>query len=192
MKSTHSIAGIALLGVCWLAPVTLDATSLVADAGRSSLQFSFIQAGARNSGVFREFSVQFEPPDEGSGGMLDVVIDTRSLDTQDGDRDTMLRSGYFFESDFYPHARFRSDDIASTGDGGYLATGQLTIRETTRDVTIPFTMEPATQESGPRIHGSLTIRRLDYDVGQGDWRSTTWIRNDVNISFDVRLTSKEQ
>jgi len=192
MEQIRFTAATAILGLCCLLPGVIGATSFSADPAQSRLEFSFVQAGARNSGRFKDFTVRFSPPTDSGNGRLEVVIDTRSLDTQDGDRDAMLRSGYFFESDFHPHARFESARIVASGNGSYEAIGRLTIRETTRDITLPFSMDPASQTQGPRLHGSLTIRRLDYGVGQGDWRATTWIRNDVNISFDVQLAADEE
>jgi polyisoprenoid-binding protein YceI len=189
MISSRFATVTALLGIGCLLPGVIGATSFSADPAQSRLEFNFVQAGARNSGQFKEFTVRFDAHTQSGGGSLEVIIDTRSLDTQDADRDAMLRSGYFFESDFHPYARFKSVQIVATGNGSYEANGRLTIRETTRDITLPFTMDTASETQGPRLHGSLTVRRLDYGVGQGDWRATTWIRNDVNVSFDVRLSA---
>jgi polyisoprenoid-binding protein YceI len=37
--------------------------------------------------------------------------------------------------------------------------------------------------------GKTTIKRLDYGVGQGDWKATDQVGNDVGVSFALRLTS---
>jgi len=37
------------------------------------------------------------------------------------------------------------------------------------------------------LKGQFAIRRLDFGVGQGDWKSTEWVANDVTISFALRL-----
>jgi polyisoprenoid-binding protein YceI len=39
------------------------------------------------------------------------------------------------------------------------------------------------------LRGTTVIRRLDFGVGQGDWKSTEWVDNDVTIRFDVLLTT---
>jgi hypothetical protein len=31
------------------------------------------------------------------------------------------------------------------------------------------------------------VHRLDFGVGQGDWKSTEWVGNDVTVSYTVRL-----
>ena len=35
--------------------------------------------------------------------------------------------------------------------------------------------------------GKTLIKRLDYGVGQGDWKSTEWVGNEVNVTFNLRL-----
>ncbi len=189
MNIRRSSALAILLGGCALLPAQMGAASMSDDAERSRLEFGFTQAGARSSGQFRQFSVNFEAPSADAGtGRLEVLIDTASLDTRDADRDSMLRSAYFFDTDFHPAARFESSDVVATGEGSYTAHGTLTIRDTSRALALPFTLvDDRGEATGAYMHGSVTIRRLDYGVGQAEWRATTWIGNDVTISFGVRL-----
>ena len=37
--------------------------------------------------------------------------------------------------------------------------------------------------------GKTTLKRLDYGVGQGDWKATDQVGNDVSVSFALRLTA---
>ena len=37
--------------------------------------------------------------------------------------------------------------------------------------------------------GKVTIKRLDFGVGQGEWKATDQVGNDVVVSFALRLTS---
>ena len=60
-----------------------------------------------------------------------------------------------------------------------------------REVRVPFTFRTAT-EAGASVgymSGKTTIKRLDYGVGQGDWKATDQVGNDVGVSFALRLTS---
>ncbi len=192
MNYSTIIVGTSLLVALALQPVPIGAAPYMSDAQNSRLEFGFNQAGARNSGQFKTFSVELElPSTESPGGRLDVVIDVASLDTRDGDRDSMLRSAYFFDSDFHPQARFESVDIVATGEGRYTANGSLTIRETTRDIALPFVLDEEPAEGRKHLHGQISLRRLDYGVGEGEWAATTWIRNDVTISYSVRLTDDD-
>jgi len=35
--------------------------------------------------------------------------------------------------------------------------------------------------------GKTLIKRLDFGVGQGDWKSTEWVDNEVMVTFNLRL-----
>ncbi|MGB6606037.1 MAG: YceI family protein [Steroidobacteraceae bacterium] len=161
------------------------------DAAKSSLQFTFVQAGAQNTAGFKRFSVSFDPPPAGSAaGRLEVTVDVGSLDTGDSDRDDTLRGADLFDVAKFPQAHFSAAQIARTANG-YEASGKLTIRGVARDVRIPFTFRE-TSESGAAagyMSGKTVVRRLDYGVGQGDWKATDQAGNDVTVSWSLRLTA---
>ena len=161
------------------------------DAAKSSLQFTFVQAGARNTGRFKRFTVSFDPPPAGStAGHLEVTVDVGSLDTGDSDRDDTLRGSDLFDVAKFPQARFSAAQITRTASG-YEAAGKLTIRGVTRDARIPFTFREA-NENGAAVGymtGKTVVRRLDYGVGQGDWKATDQAGNDVTVSWSLRLTA---
>jgi polyisoprenoid-binding protein YceI len=161
------------------------------DAAKSSLQFTFVQAGAQNTGRFKRFTVSFDPPPAGStAGRLEVTVDVGSLDTGDSDRDDTLRDTDLFDVAKFPQARFSAAQIATTA-GGYEAAGKLTIRGVTHDVRIPFTFRTATENGAAAGYmvGKTLVRRLDYGVGQGDWKATDQAGNDVTVSWSLRLTA---
>src|SRR6185437_7634961 len=104
----------------------------------SSLTYRFTQAGADNQGQFKSFAVSFDP----DAGRLDVVIDMRSFDTGDQQRNSILGGKDLFDVTQYPQSRFVASRIARTATG-YVATGSLTLRGVTRAVTVPFTWRTA-------------------------------------------------
>ncbi len=155
-------------------------------AAHSSLTYTFKQAGAANVGRFKRFSVRFDP----RAGTLAVVIDMRSFDTGDGQRNGLLGGHDFFDVARYPQARFRAARLQKTSTG-YLATGPLTLRGVTHTVEVPFTWR--TVQRGGRdvgtLKGATVIRRLDFGVGQGQWRATEWLGNAVTVRFALNMTS---
>ncbi len=160
------------------------------DAARSSLQFTFLQAGARNSGRFPRFAVALDfPGADPAGGRLDVLVEVAALDTGDKDRDDILKSDELFAVKKFPQARFSATQIARTA-AGFEAAGNLTIRGVTRPASVPFTFREAT-EGGAAVGymaGKTVVRRLDYGVGQGEWKATDQAGNEVTVSFSLRLT----
>ncbi|GAC1693935.1 MAG: hypothetical protein PVS2B3_03700 [Steroidobacteraceae bacterium] len=175
------------------APATAAAavvTRYTLDQAKSTLEFAFMQAGALNKGHFGRFpvSMDFSAADL-AASRLEVGVDVNSLDTGDKDRDDTLRGADLFNVAKFPQAHFSAAEIRKTASG-FEASGKLTIRGVARDVRVPFTFRTA-MEAGAAVgymSGKLTIRRLDFGVGQGDWKATDQVGNDVSVSFALRLT----
>jgi polyisoprenoid-binding protein YceI len=161
------------------------------DAAKSSLQFTFLQAGAQNSGRFPRFAVALDfPGADPAGGRLEVTVEVAALDTGDKDRDDTLKSDELFAVKKFPQAHFSATQIVRTA-AGFEAAGNLTIRGVTRAASVPFTFREAT-EGGATVGymaGKTVVRRLDYGVGQGEWKATDQAGNEVTVSFSLRLTA---
>jgi len=185
-----SLAALLLL----VAPVTQAvADNFRLDPAQSSLTFTFMQAGARNQGRFGRFDVSFTwDAAQPQSARLAVTVEIASLDTADKDRDGTLRSPDLFDAARYPQARFVATAITPVDATHYRASGKLTLRNATRDLTVPFTLKPAGTgtHSAQSMTGQVTIKRLEYGVGQGDWKSTQWVGDDVGVSFALRLLAQ--
>ncbi|HZO21317.1 MAG TPA: YceI family protein [Steroidobacteraceae bacterium] len=167
------------------------ATHYSLDPGKSRLDFEFVQAGARNQGHFGQLAVSLDlAADNPAGGKLDVQVPTSSIDTGDKERDDTLKGADLFDIAKYPQARFTSSQITRTANG-YEAVGKLTLRGVTRDQRVAFVLRNA-QEQGKAVTyltGKTTVKRLDFGIGQGDWKSTEWVGNEVLVSYSLRLVS---
>jgi polyisoprenoid-binding protein YceI len=187
MRTALLITSAALASVAHAA----DAPHYALDQSKSTLAFSFVQAGAQNQGRFTRFPVNFDfSPDNLAAGHLEVVVEMGSLDTGDQERDDTLRGADMFAVTKFPQSHFSATQFAKTATG-FEAVGKLTIRGVTRDARVPFSFRTAT-ENGMAVgymNGRTSIKRLDYGVGQGDWKSTEWVGADVGVSFALRLTA---
>ena len=161
------------------------APAYISDPARSQLEFSGQQAGAAFKGVFKKFTVkaQFDPAQLATSN-LDVQIDVNSLDSQDADRDKSMRSAEFFDVAKNPSAHYVTRTITKTAKG-YAALGTLTLRGVSRDVPLEFQFTPAA--AGATLVGNAALKRLDFGVGQGEWKSTEWVGDAVTIHFSVSL-----
>jgi polyisoprenoid-binding protein YceI len=161
------------------------------DAAKSVLEFEFVQAGAKNKGRFPKLAVNFNyDPASLAATHLDVVIDLPALDTGDKERDDTLRDTDLFDVAKFPQARFTASEIVKTA-GGYEAAGTFTLRGVTRPLRVPFTVRSAAEQGRSVLYmsGKTLIKRLDFGVGQGDWKSTEWVGPAVNITFTLRLVA---
>jgi polyisoprenoid-binding protein YceI len=193
MSAGLLVTVLALSGVTALADApAAAAVHYVLDQPKSSLEFTFTQAGAQNKGRFTRFPVTFDfSPADAASGHLDVTVEISSIDTGDKERDDTLRSDDLFAVAKYPQAHFSATQFTKTATG-FEAIGKLTIRGVTHDARVPFTFRTAS-ENGAAVgymNGKTTVRRLDYGVGQGDWKATDQVGNDVGVSFALRLTGR--
>jgi polyisoprenoid-binding protein YceI len=161
-----------------------------ADAARSTLRFSFRQAGAISTGRFGRFTTEFRfDASNLAASSLAVNVDIASLDTRDQERDDLLRGAELFQAAKYPGASFRSTSLLRRKDGSYEAPGKLTIRGISRPVRLPLAIQITHRAdlTNMRLRGTTVIRRLDFGIGQGDWKSTEWVDNEVQIQYSLVL-----
>jgi polyisoprenoid-binding protein YceI len=159
------------------------------DPARSQLTFHPRLAGGEFTGRFERFAatIRFDPADLAHSSLL-VVVDLLGARTGDTDRDTALQGSDFFQTTRWPKGTFTSTGIRSLGDGRFEAIGRLTLRDVTRDVRVQFRFDPAAPAGGAaRMIGASNLRRLEFGVGQGDWRSTEWLDDAVRVEFDLAL-----
>lgn len=154
----------------------------------SKLTFVGEQAGAQFEGAFDKFTaaIAFDPKDL-AASRFDVKIDTGSVNTQDGERDDTIKSADLFDVKRFPSARYVADKFTATGANKYSAAGKLTLRDITKDVPIEFTFE--SKDGAAWLKGTAKIKRLDFGVGQGEWKDTSTVGNDVQVRFALRLKS---
>jgi polyisoprenoid-binding protein YceI len=182
--------------MAWLTPLCLSAavsaagpmTSYSADPQQSRLEFVGVQAGAEFKGAFRKFSADIEfAPDALASSRFDVQIDLKSVDSMDKDRDTTIRGSDIFDVAHNPTAHYVTRSFTKTA-AGYTAVGALTLHGVTKDVPIDFQFTQSA--AGAKLDGSAKLKRLDFGVGQGDWKSTEWVADAVKISFSLVLKPK--
>jgi polyisoprenoid-binding protein YceI len=164
------------------------ATSYSLDPAKSKLEFTFNQAGAQNKGQFTKYTVSLTAPGgDVAAGKLDVTVDVNSLDTDDDERDGILKGEDLFDVKKFPTARYTAEKLTKTA-AGFEASGKLTIRNVTRDLKVPLTFKPGA--GGAQLTGRTSIKRLDFGVGQGEWKSTEWVDDQVNVILDLHLVAK--
>lgn len=87
------------------------------------------------TGKFKSFNGSIEAENENfDGAEVQFAVDIDSIDTNTPDRDAHLKSDDFFAADKYPQMTFNGN-FAKTGEDTYDINGQITIRETTKDIT---------------------------------------------------------
>ena len=156
-----------------------------ADQSAGSLGFSAMQAGAKFTGSFERFRVKLDlDTAKPANGSLDVTVETASIQTQDAERDEILKSPDFFWIEKHPQAHFHATHFERAG-AGWRAAGELTIRGVKKPVAVNFTLTPTATVTV--MKGTASLKRLSFGLGQGDWASTEWIGDDVDVRFELKL-----
>lgn len=173
-----------------LTPLCMASQKFAVDTGHSKIGFRVTLARVADvDGRFSDYSVTITYNDADlTKSSVTATIKTASISTADADRDKDLKGESFFDAAKYPTIRFQSKSIEKRGNA-YVMTGALTIRDVTRDVTIPVAWQ---QHLGPDLFGNtrigfesrLTLLRKDYGVaGPAFWNNA--ISNEVEIELRI-------
>ena len=126
-----------------------------------------------------------------SKSWLDVTIQAASIDTRNETRDAHLRSNDFFDMDTYPEIRFVSTAVEQRDDATYRVTGDLTIKDVTKPITIDLELTgPAVDPWGNTrigLEGGVTVNRRDWGI---NWNAAldaggVLVSEKVALEFDV-------
>jgi polyisoprenoid-binding protein YceI len=159
------LAGVVSLGV---AHGALAADVYVTDTAHTLVGFTVRHLViTKVRGKFNEFvgTITYDENDV-TKSSLHGTIKTASIDTDDAKRDEHLRSTDFFDAATHPEITFASKRVEKKGEG-YVMIGDLTIRGTTKEVAMPFTLTGKITHRGKTRIGfeaSLQINRKDFGV----------------------------
>ena len=150
------------------------------NTSQSKINFEVSNFGVRSvdgtiSGMAGTVNFDLNNP---SASIIDVSLDVNTIDTDNKSRDKHLKNEDFFEVNTYPSMRFRSSNFWKDGSD-YKVKGQLTIKDVTKEVEIPFSVS----QSGSQLtlKGKLTIKRKDYHVGEDTSNFT--VGNDIEVEI---------
>lgn len=149
------------------AVTAIPAGNYVIDPTHSRIGFSARHAViTKVRGSFNEF--------EGKGSIadgqvsLEVVMQADSIDTRQADRDAHLKSEDFFNAAAFPQLKFVSTSVKQTGDDEFAVSGELTIKDVTKPLTIEFEYTgSATDPFGNKrvgLEGEAEINRTDFGL----------------------------
>lgn len=180
MKTLNKLALVSLLGVAFAA----SAAALKTDPAKSTVTATFKQMNVPIDAKFKKFTANIDydaaKPD---AAKATVEVDTGSMDLGDADYNKEVAKKEWFNAAQFPKATFVSSSIKPAGAGKLNVTGKLTIKGKTSDVSFPLTVkaEGKTQV----FDGVLPIKRLTYNIGEGEWKDTSMVADDVAIKFHV-------
>nr|WP_198982953.1 YceI family protein [Herbaspirillum sp. ASV7] len=161
-----------------------QAAPLKVDAAKSSVNATFKQLNVPVDAKFKKFTATIDfdaaKPTEGKAS---VEIDVTSFDLGEAEYNKEVQKKEWFNTAQFPKASFVATSIKPAAGGKFDVSGKLTIKGKSADVSFPLTVkkEGATQV----FDGVLPIKRLTYNIGEGEWKDTGMVADEVSIKFHI-------
>jgi polyisoprenoid-binding protein YceI len=154
---------------------------------QSEINFSIKQMGVSVDGRFKKFDAQITfDPAKLATSTIAFTVDTGSATMGSPESDSELPKATWFNVPKFPQATFQSTSIKALGGGKFDVAGKLSIKGSTRDITVPVAM---TQAGGTTTaSGSFALKRLAYKIGENEWADTSMVADDVQVKFKLALT----
>jgi len=145
-------------------------------------------------GSFREFEGQVSSSENDfSGAVINFSLNAASIDTEMADRDAHLKSPDFFDAEKYPKITFSGNGLKDLGDDMYELTGDLTIKEVTKAVTLSVEFGGVMSDPWGNVKAGFSI---NGKINRKDW-GLNWnaaleaggllVGEEVKISGDIEL-----
>ena len=176
----NCILRIALLCI---ALASAGAAAQSVDYARSRITCVSTQMKVPVEAEFRRFTAQLAfDPAQPEAGSARIEIDLASFDIGSEEVNVEARGRNWFDVKTHPQARFVSTSARALDGGRYEARGPLAIKGRTHDPFVPFTVK--TDASGnATFEGAFAVRRLQYGIGEGIWKDTDTVADEVQIRF---------
>lgn len=158
---------VALSGSAFAAPETF-----VIDGSHTFPRFSYSHFGfSTQLSRFNKTSGKIVLDREAKTGSVDVVIDTKSVDTGFDVFNGHIQGGDFLSTEQYPTATFKSTKVRFEGDKPVAVEGDLTIKGVTKPVTLAVTSfilqpHPMLKKDAIGANATTKISRTEFNAGK--------------------------
>ena len=162
------------------------------DSSHGYITFTYSHLGFSNPRVgFNSFDATLElESSKPENSQIEVTIDASSIDSRVAEFNEHLNGTDFFNTAEYPTITFTSTKVVATGENTFDVTGDLTILETTRPVTLTTTINKAANHPMRNVptvgvSASTTLMRSEWGLGA----YVPAVSDEVELSIEVELLS---
>ncbi len=179
----HAAIGAAVLAFC----AAGIAAALKTDPAKSAVSITFKQLGVPVEAKFKKFTAQIDfDGAKPETSKANVEIDMASFDLGDADMNKEAAKKEWFNTAQFPKASFVSSTLKAGAGGKLDVSGKLNIKGKTADVSFPLTVKK--EGANQVFEGTLPIKRLAFNIGEGDWKDTSTVADEVVIKFRIVTT----
>lgn len=145
----------------------------------------------KEEGRFKQFdgTIVFDATNPATT-QVSISIQTGSVDSRNTDRDQVIRANDMLDSNRFPAMIFKSTSVQAKGRDTLMVTGDFTIRNITRRITVPVRSLGTTSARGVGslvgFEAAFAINRFDYGVSAYE----NLISKDVEIQMQIGAIAK--
>ncbi|QLY25304.1 YceI family protein [Bdellovibrio sp. KM01] len=130
--------------------------------------------------------------------VVEASIEAASINTREAQRDAHLKSADFFDVEKFPTITFKSKKVERVGEDELKVTGDLTIRDVTKEVVLEVE-GPSAEHTDPwgntkiGLSAKTKIKRKDFGL---NWNAAleaggVLVGDDVTISLDIQFAKNK-
>lgn len=169
------------------ASVALGQT-LKLETSKSQVQITFKQMDVPVQANFKRFAAIIELNEKQiEQSKAQVEIDMNSFELPAPEYNKEVQKKEWFNAPQFPKANFVASSMKSLGAGKLQVEGKLTIKGKTNAISFPMTYTSTGNQF--TFEGNLPIKRLAFNIGEGEWKDTSMVADDVSIKFKL-VTNK--
>ena len=172
-------------------PAAAAMSSYSVDKDKSFIKFVAIQNDAPIQGRFTDFSADIKfDHDNLNDGNIAVEVNTGSIEVANDDVQANVKLPEWLGVKEFPKAVFTAKKLNRMPNSeNYYGEGELTIRGKKVPVVLNFQFERY-EPTFAIARGYITLRRSDYDIGQGEWAKFDVLKNEVRVEFRIFAEKK--
>ncbi|GGG28541.1 YceI family protein [Hymenobacter glacieicola] len=175
-------------------------TTWVIDPTHSEVQFKIKHLVISTvTGSFKKFEGQaVTENDSFENAQITFALDVNSIDTNQEQRDEHLRNNDFFDAATYPQITFTSTSLTAKGDDEYQLTGNMTIKDVTKPVTLDVefggvaTDFYGNEKAGFEISGKINRKEFGLTFHAVTEAGSIVLGDDVKLSASVQLVKQKE
>ncbi|RNI26874.1 YceI family protein [Rufibacter latericius] len=150
------------------------------------------------TGYFQSFNVEAETEDEQftSASSVEFTADVNSINTNNEQRDTHLKSADFFDAENHGEIRFVGSKYENVGGDDYQLHGDLTIRGVSKPVTLKvefggIVVDPYGQtKAGFTVSGKISRKEFGLTWNAVTEAGSVVVSDEIKLQAEVQLVKQ--
>ncbi len=160
------------------------AGTLNVDQGKSSITVRFKQMDVPIQAKFKKLNAVIDyNSSKPELSKASVDVDMRGLELPAPEYNEEVQKKEWFNAPQFPLANFVSTTMKQVAPGKLEVNGILTIKGRKQNVQFPLLIKAEGKQLS--FEGNLVIKRLAFQIGEGEWKDTSMVADEVSIQFKI-------